>query len=104
MLFLAQLKIASSSSQFIRCINHSILLTPDRPDIIRAEYEANFIGPIRVMQTVIPFFRHRKSGTIINIGSAVSYSGMPGNTIYGSTKAAMRSMYLLPSEMPIQFD
>ena len=76
-------------------------LTPDSPDIIRAQYEANFIGPIRVMQTVIPFFRHRKSGTIVNLGSAVSYSGMPGNTIYGSSKAALRSEHSSSIRNPI---
>lgn len=60
-------------------------------ETIRAQYEANLVGPIRIIQAVIPIFRERKSGTIANIGSSASYSGMAGNGIYGSTKAAIRS-------------
>ncbi|KAB8339183.1 hypothetical protein FH972_022118 [Carpinus fangiana] len=41
---------------------------------------------------VIPTFRERKSGTIANIGSSVSYTGVPGIALYASTKAALRSV------------
>ena len=63
-------------------------------EVIREQYEANLVGPIRITQAAIPIFRQRKSGTICNVGSSASYSGMPGNGIYGSTKSALRSKYI----------
>jgi len=62
------------------------------PELIRTQYETNLIGPIRIIQAAVPVFRQRRNGTIINIGSSVSYSGVPGIGIYGSTKAALRTV------------
>ncbi|KAL9091957.1 MAG: hypothetical protein Q9159_001102 [Coniocarpon cinnabarinum] len=59
---------------------------------ILAQYESNVFGPIRAVQAVIPSFRERQTGVIANIGSAVSFNGMPGNTMYGSTKSALRTI------------
>ena len=63
-------------------------------ETIRAQYEANVFGPMRIMQGTIPVFRQRKAGTIINVGSSISYTGMPCGSIYASTKSALRSKYL----------
>lgn len=61
-----------------------------RPEAIRAQYEANVIGPVRIIQAVIPIFRERKAGTIANIGSSATYSPMPGINVYASSKAALK--------------
>lgn len=61
--------------------------------MIRTQYEANVFGPIRLIQAVVPTFRERKAGTVINIGSSVSYSGVPGIGVYASTKAALRGKH-----------
>ncbi|KAI9713347.1 MAG: putative secondary metabolism biosynthetic enzyme [Chrysothrix sp. TS-e1954] len=60
-------------------------------EAIKTQYDANVFGPIRIIQAVTPIFREKKGGTFANIGSTVSYTGMPGGSVYCSTKAALRT-------------
>jgi NAD(P)-dependent dehydrogenase (short-subunit alcohol dehydrogenase family) len=46
-------------------------------DEIRAVLETNFFGAVRMMRAVLPIMRKRRSGRIINIGSAVGFLPMP---------------------------
>ncbi|MCJ1308204.1 hypothetical protein MMC25_001857 [Agyrium rufum] len=61
-------------------------------EAIQAQYETNVFAPIRLAKAVIPFFRERKAGTIINIGSSVSFAAMPGASVYASSKAALKGI------------
>lgn len=55
-------------------------------------FEANVIAPMRVISGAVPTMRARGGdNTIVNVGSSVSYSGMSGNAVYGSSKSALRS-------------
>jgi short-subunit dehydrogenase len=47
----------------------------------------NMTAPVRLSAAVLPGFKARNAGTIINIGSVLGFRGLPISTIYSSTKA-----------------
>jgi short-subunit dehydrogenase len=59
---------------------------------IKAQYETNVFGVIRMTQAVLPIMRKQKSGIIVNISSAVGRYGVPGESIYVSTKFAVEGL------------
>jgi len=61
-------------------------------DEIKAQYETNFFGLIRVTQAVLPTMRRQKSGTIINISSGAGRFGFPSGSAYVSTKFAVEGL------------
>jgi NAD(P)-dependent dehydrogenase (short-subunit alcohol dehydrogenase family) len=61
-------------------------------DEIKAQYETNFFGLIRVTQAVLPTMRRQKSGTIVNISSGAGRFGFPSGSAYASTKFAVEGL------------
>ncbi len=59
---------------------------------IKAQFETNLFGVIRVTQAVLPIMRRQKSGIIVNISSAVGRFGYPGGSAYVSTKFAVEGL------------
>jgi NAD(P)-dependent dehydrogenase (short-subunit alcohol dehydrogenase family) len=59
---------------------------------IKAQFETNLFGVIRVSQAVLPIMRRQKSGIIINISSAAGRFGYPGESAYISTKFAIEGL------------
>jgi len=59
---------------------------------IKAQYETNFFGVIRVTQAVLPIMRKQRSGKIINISSGAGRLGYPGGSAYVSTKFALEGL------------
>ncbi|VFJ13604.1 Uncharacterized oxidoreductase YusZ [Candidatus Nitrosocosmicus franklandus] len=60
---------------------------------IKAQFETNFFGIIRVTQTVLPIMRNQKGGgTIVNIGSVGGQAGVPMLSAYNSTKFALEGL------------
>jgi short-subunit dehydrogenase len=59
---------------------------------IKKQYDVNVFGVLRMSQLVIPKMRERKSGRIINIGSAGGDFTTPGASAYTSTKYAIESL------------
>jgi NAD(P)-dependent dehydrogenase (short-subunit alcohol dehydrogenase family) len=59
---------------------------------IRAQYETNLFGVIRVTQAVLPIMRKQKSGIIVNISSGAGRFGYPGGSAYVSTKFAIEGL------------
>ncbi|MDP9290680.1 MAG: SDR family oxidoreductase [Thermoproteota archaeon] len=59
---------------------------------IRALYETNLFGVIRVTQAVLPIMRKQKSGIIVNISSGAGRFGYPGGSAYVSTKFAIEGL------------
>jgi len=61
-------------------------------DEVRAQYETNLFGVIRVTQAVLPIMRKQGSGRIINISSGAGRFGYPGGSIYVSSKFALEGL------------
>ena len=62
-------------------------------DFIRQQYDTNFFGAIRLMQSVIPAMRESgRGGVIVNISSAEFWDPHPGATVYASSKWALEGL------------
>lgn len=56
---------------------------------IKDQFQANFFGPISLMQALLPSFREREAGHILNISSIAGFAGGPGCGAYNASKAAL---------------
>lgn len=61
-------------------------------DEIKAQFETNFFGAIRVMKKVLPIMRKQKSGTIVNVSSIAGRIGFPMGSSYVSSKFALEGI------------
>ena len=59
---------------------------------IKAQYETNLFGVIRVTQAVLPIMRKQKSGIIVNMSSGLGRFGIPIQSAYVSTKFAIEGL------------
>ncbi|MDE1764266.1 MAG: SDR family oxidoreductase, partial [Thaumarchaeota archaeon] len=59
---------------------------------IKAQYETNVFGLIRVTQAVLPVMRQQKSGIIVNISSIGGKMAMPLSSPYIGTKFAVEGL------------
>src|SRR5262245_24774949 len=62
-------------------------LTPEAEH--RAMFEANYWGPIRMIQVVLPSMRERRSGCIVNVTSIAGRIAMPNQVAYSASKHAL---------------
>jgi NAD(P)-dependent dehydrogenase (short-subunit alcohol dehydrogenase family) len=59
---------------------------------IKAQFETNLFGIIRVMQAVLPTMRKQKQGIIVNVSSIAGRIGFPVTSAYISTKFALEGL------------
>jgi NAD(P)-dependent dehydrogenase (short-subunit alcohol dehydrogenase family) len=59
---------------------------------IRPQFETNFFGAIKVMQSVIPIMRKQRNGRIVNITSMGGRVAVPLDPIYHGTKFALEGV------------
>ena len=59
---------------------------------IKAQFETNFFGVVRVTQRVLPVMRKQKSGTIVNVSSVGGRIGLPALSAYHGTKFALEGL------------
>jgi short-subunit dehydrogenase len=59
---------------------------------IKAQFETNFFGAVRVMQAVIPIMRKQRRGKIVNITSVGGKMSFPLDSIYHGTKFALEGL------------
>jgi NAD(P)-dependent dehydrogenase (short-subunit alcohol dehydrogenase family) len=62
-------------------------LTPEAEH--RAMFEANYWGPIRMIQAVLPSMRERRAGCIVNVTSIVGRIATPNQIPYSASKHAL---------------
>ena len=61
-------------------------------DEIKAQFETNFFGAIRVIKEVIPIMRKQRTGTIVNVSSIAGRIGFPMGSAYVSSKFALEGL------------
>jgi short-subunit dehydrogenase len=61
-------------------------------DEIKAQFETNFFGVIRVIQYALPIMRKQRSGVIVNISSIGGRIAFPFSPSYASTKFALEGL------------
>jgi NAD(P)-dependent dehydrogenase (short-subunit alcohol dehydrogenase family) len=62
-------------------------LTPEAEH--RAMFEANYWGPIRMIQAVLPAMRERRAGCIVNVTSIAGRVATPNQIAYSASKHAL---------------
>lgn len=60
--------------------------------MIEKVMRVNFYGALYMTKAFLPYLHQRDHGYIVNISSAGALSPMPGEAIYGASKAAVRLM------------
>ena len=61
-------------------------------DEIKAQFETNLFGTIRVMQKILPIMRKQMTGTIVNISSVAGRIGFPMASSYVGSKFALEGL------------
>jgi short-subunit dehydrogenase len=59
---------------------------------IKEEFETNFFGIIKLIQSVLPTMRKQRFGRIINISSLAGRIGLPFSSAYVSSKFALEGL------------
>ncbi|MEQ8292965.1 MAG: SDR family oxidoreductase [Roseovarius sp.] len=61
------------------------------PDNMRAVFATNVFGPIALTRAVMPQFRERGAGVVVNISSTVTLKPLPALSAYSASKAALNA-------------
>ncbi|RMG37189.1 MAG: SDR family NAD(P)-dependent oxidoreductase [Methanobacteriota archaeon] len=64
------------------------------PEKIHQQIEVNLLGTILGCQMILPYFKQRGEGQIINIASLGGIVPMPGEAVYSATKFGIRGFSL----------
>lgn len=62
------------------------------PNMARAMFETNTLGTLSMIQGVLPLFRERRSGVIINVSSSTTLKSQPMVGVYRASKAAVNAL------------
>jgi len=61
-------------------------------DQVRAMFETNYFGAVRMIQAVVPQMRERGSGVVVNVSSVAGRVAGPLNGFYAGTKYALEAL------------
>ncbi|WP_419805355.1 SDR family NAD(P)-dependent oxidoreductase [Terriglobus sp.] len=62
-------------------------------DDVRAVFDANYLGTLRVIQAALPFLRQQGSGHILGVSSTLGHVAMPVIGMYCATKWAFEALH-----------
>jgi NAD(P)-dependent dehydrogenase (short-subunit alcohol dehydrogenase family) len=62
-------------------------------DTARQVLETNVLGPLRLIQAVLPSMRERRHGSIVLVGSLLGRVPAPGASIYAASKQAAAALH-----------
>ncbi len=62
------------------------------PETARQLFETNTLGTLAMLQAVLPKFRERRSGVIINVTSSATLKPLPLISVYRASKAAANAL------------
>ncbi|GAN54764.1 SDR family oxidoreductase [Tanticharoenia sakaeratensis] len=62
------------------------------PDTARLLFETNTLGTLATIQAILPRFRERRGGTIINVASSATLKPLPLIGVYRASKAAVNAL------------
>jgi NAD(P)-dependent dehydrogenase (short-subunit alcohol dehydrogenase family) len=61
-------------------------------EAIRALFETNFFGAVRMTQAILPSLRERRAGAIVNVTSVMGRVTLPTHAYYTATKFALAAL------------
>jgi len=61
-------------------------------DEVRAMFETNFFGALRMVQAVVPAMRERGAGIVVNLSSVAGRTAAPFTGFYAATKYALEAL------------
>jgi NAD(P)-dependent dehydrogenase (short-subunit alcohol dehydrogenase family) len=61
-------------------------------DTARELFETNTLGTLAVLQAVLPAFRERRAGVVINVTSSTTFKPLPLVSTYRASKAAVNAL------------
>jgi len=61
-------------------------------EIIRRQFEVNLFGVLQTIQAILPHFRARKAGTIVNVTSTSGLMTLPFGSLYHGSKYAVEGV------------
>lgn len=62
------------------------------PEAFHKIYNINVLGPLLLMQAILPHLPHDRSGRVVSISSISSTAGLLRQSVYGGSKAALEAM------------
>jgi len=62
------------------------------PETARQLFETNTLGTLAMLQAILPVFRARRRGTVINVTSTVTLKPLPQVGVYRASKAAVNAL------------
>lgn len=55
-------------------------------------FETNLVAPLRIMRSLVPHFRERRSGVIVNVSSGLGFASDVGQGLYAASKHALEAI------------
>lgn len=70
-------------------VAHPGTFTSLKPEIFDWMMDVNYFGTVNVLKNLVPAFKERRSGAIVNISSIAGFLGIYGYTAYSASKFAV---------------
>lgn len=60
--------------------------------MIDLTFETNIVAPLRIVRSLLPHFRERRSGAIVNVSSGLGFASDVGQGLYAASKHALEAI------------